>query len=207
HSLDLKNTRFSPLDQITTANAGKLALKWSYQLEAADTAAAITPLVVGGVMYFNSGSKLIALDAATGKRLWIASIAEPALKRGGRGPAYGGGRIYSLADNVIYAVDAKSGTPIESFGGRGGLRFVNSALEFKYPGKYPKDVDVNSLGYRLSAPPTYLNGTLYAAVASSDDLIGGGLLVALDGTTGAVKWVFTTIPQGPQDDGWETSKP
>ena len=40
----------------------------------------------------------------------------------------------------------------------------------------------------------------------SDSLLPGGLLVAVDGTTGAIKWVFNTVPQGPQDDGWEIAK-
>jgi glucose dehydrogenase len=206
HSIDLSNSRFSRLDRINASNVGYLALKWSYALDATDTTAQITPLVVGGVMYFNSGSKMFALDAATGKRLWLTEIPDTTLKRGGRGPGYGDGRVYALAENVIYAVDAKTGTPIESFGGRAGLKFVNKALEFKYPGKFPKDLDVNSIGYRLSAPPTYYNGTIYAAVASSDQLINGGLLIAMDGATGAVKWVFTTVPQGPGDDGWEIAK-
>jgi alcohol dehydrogenase (cytochrome c) len=39
-----------------------------------------------------------------------------------------------------------------------------------------------------------------------DSHIPGGLLVAVDGTTGAIKWVFNTIPQGPHDEGWEIAK-
>ena len=40
----------------------------------------------------------------------------------------------------------------------------------------------------------------------SDSLLPGGLVVAVDGVTGAIKWVFNTVPQGPQDDGWEIAK-
>ena len=36
--------------------------------------------------------------------------------------------------------------------------------------------------------------------------VAGGLVVALDGATGKVKWVFRTVPQGPGDDGWEIVK-
>ena len=31
-------------------------------------------------------------------------------------------------------------------------------------------------------------------------------MIAADATTGAIRWVFNTIPQGPRDDGWEIAK-
>jgi alcohol dehydrogenase (cytochrome c) len=107
---------------------------------------------------------------------------------------------------VLYAVDARTGKFVESFGEKGVLPLINRALTFKYPGKYPDTLDPRTLGYRLAAPPAYFNNTLYVGLAASANLIPGGLLMALDATTGAVKWVFTTVPQGPGDDGWELTK-
>ena len=71
--------------------------------------------------------------------------------------------------------------------------------KFKYPEK-------ETAGYRMAAPPAYFNGTLYTSLGVSDRHIHGGLLVAIDGRTGAIKWVFNTIPQKPTDDGWEIAK-
>jgi len=34
----------------------------------------VTPLVVDGVMYFNAGNKLFAIDGATGASLWTREI-------------------------------------------------------------------------------------------------------------------------------------
>jgi glucose dehydrogenase len=51
-----------------------------------------------------------------------------------------------------------------------------------------------------------LNGTLYVGLSQSEKHIPGGLLAALDGRTGAVKWVFSTVPQSPADDGWDIAK-
>ena len=204
HNVDLSNSRFSPHDQINAANVGSLELKWSLQAE--PPVGRVTPLVIDGLMYFNAGKKLFALDAATGKAMWTVEATESPLARGGRGPAYGDGRIYALADYVIYAVDARTGSLVESFGEGGVSRFVNDALEFKYPGKFPADLDPTAIGYRLSAPPTYFDGTLYVGLAGSSGLIDGGLVIALDGTTGAIDWVFTTIPQNEQDDGWEIAQ-
>ncbi len=50
HNLDLHNSRFSPLAQITSANAGTLALKWTFETSKAESIGSITPLVVDGVM-------------------------------------------------------------------------------------------------------------------------------------------------------------
>ncbi len=125
---------------------------------------------------------------------------------GGRGPAYGDGRIYAFGPTMIYAVDALTGRAVESFGERGVLPVVNRALEAKDPGRYPASLDPTTLGYSMTTPPMYYGGTLYLGIGISDSLIAGGLLVALDGRTGEIRWVFRTVPQGPSDDGWDLAK-
>ena len=50
NGLDYGVNRFSPLDQITTGNVGKLGLAWSYSLDSIRGVEA-TPIVVGGIMY------------------------------------------------------------------------------------------------------------------------------------------------------------
>src|SRR5262245_25130036 len=67
HNIDIRNSRYSPLDQINTSNAGRLKEQWSIQASGSDIITQTTPLVVGGVMYYNAGSKMFAVDAATGK--------------------------------------------------------------------------------------------------------------------------------------------
>ncbi len=204
HNLDLHNTRYSSLQQIDTSNVSRLDVSWSFQAPGGYIGET-TPLVVDGVMYFNSGSQLFALDAATGKTVWTFQADQP-FRGGGRGPAYGDGRIYAFGNSVMYAVDAKTGKLVESFGKDGLLRIVNNALQFKYPGKYPADLDPTALGYSMATPPTYYNGTLYVGLPFSDSLLPGGLVVAADGVTGAIKWTFNTVPQGPQDEGWAIAK-
>ena len=46
HNADLSNTRYSPLDQITVANAGALVLKRSYEVPTSESIREETPLVV-----------------------------------------------------------------------------------------------------------------------------------------------------------------
>src|SRR2546426_2821956 len=77
HNLDLRNSRYAPVDEINTGNVGSLVVKWTYNASGADNISRITPLVIDGIMYFNAGSKLFALDAATGKQLWLTQIEPP----------------------------------------------------------------------------------------------------------------------------------
>ena len=204
HSLDLASSRYADLTEINTTNAGTLAVKW--QFDSGTALGQLTPLVVDGVMYFNAGSKMFALKADTGEQLWMTEIS-PSFNPTGRGPAYGDGRIYAYGATTLYAIDAKTGKPLESFGDKGQMSVVNKALDFAYPGKFAKDVDPVSLGYfSLTTPPTYFNGTLYIGLSHGDSHIIGGLLVALDGRTGAVKWTFNPVPQQTEDSGWDIAK-
>ena len=205
HNLDEYNSRYSPLTEINRSNVGSLELKWSLQTDVTMRVGEVTPLVIDGVMYFHAGSTLFAVDAATGESVWTFE-AEEEFTGGGRGPAYGDGRIYAYGQSIMYAVDARTGTPVESFGRDGLLRVVNQALSFKYPDTYPPTLDPTSIGYSMTNPPAYRDGTLYVGMPFSDSLLPGGLLAAVDGETGAVKWVFNSIPQGPRDAGWEISK-
>jgi outer membrane protein assembly factor BamB len=108
HNRDVRNTRYSPLNQIDASNVGRLAVSWSFQAPGGINISATTPLVVQGVMYFNSGSQLFALDAATGTQISTFHADRP-FRGGGRGPVYGDGRIYAFGSSVLYAVDAKTG--------------------------------------------------------------------------------------------------
>jgi len=53
HNRDLYNSRFSPLADVAASNADRLALKWSFP--AGVNIGEVTPLVLDGVMYVNSG--------------------------------------------------------------------------------------------------------------------------------------------------------
>ncbi len=205
HSRDTHNSGYSPLDQITPANAATVAQRWSMDLPKGEGAFSQTPLAVDGVLYVSSGSKVFAIDGATGLQKWMAEVT-PSFKGGGRGPAYGDGRIYAFGNSIVYAIDATTGKPVETFGDHGQLRIVNRALEVKDPGRYPPGFDTESLGYSMTTPPTYANGTLYVGVPFADSLINGGLVIAADGVTGAIKWVWRAIPQGPDDDGWDLAR-
>jgi quinoprotein glucose dehydrogenase len=205
HNLDAQSSRFLPLTQIDPSNAGQLTVKWRVDLPKPASAGSGTPIVIGGIMYMNSGSTLFAIDGATGKTLWTRKAAKD-FPGGGRGPASGDGRVYIAGRSMIAAFDVETGRPVDAFGTRGVVNPARLALDFKDPGKYPADLNPETLGYSMAGASTYANGTLFVPLASSEGLVRGGLLAAIDGTTGKVKWVFRTVPQGPEDDGWELTK-
>ena len=192
-------------DEINTTNVDGLELAWSFEPGAGPGIAQATPLVVDGVMYLNAGSTLFAVNAVSGESIWTLTMDETLAARG-RGPAYGDGRVYAFGAATMYATDGKTGELVESFGDAGRLEIISEALHFQYPDAYPPGFDADSLGYQLTTPPVYFDNTLYAGVALSENHIPGGLVIAADATTGAIKWVFNTVPQGPRDDGWEIAK-
>ena len=205
HNLDLDNSRYSELDEVNTETVGGLAERWSYEVESGIDVSEVTPLVVDGVMYFHAAASVIAIDAVTGAEVWSLELDEARRNRV-RGPTYAEGKIYSYNGPNLVAADAKTGELVESYGDGGVLPVVGLALQAKYPDVYPPTLDPHELGYRITAAPAYHDGTLYAGAALSEGHIPGGLVIATDATTGAIKWVFNTIPQRPQDDGWEIAQ-
>jgi len=68
---DQADTRFSPLKDINRDNVARLGEAWSYPLKGYGTQ---VPLVVAGVMYFPAGNRVVALDADTGKEVWVHTV-------------------------------------------------------------------------------------------------------------------------------------
>src|SRR2546425_5178230 len=136
YGADIGNTHYSPLDQINASNFNKLEVAWhfktdnpgprpEYQYEG-------TPLMANGVVYSTGGTRraVFALDAATGELMWTHSEREGARgsaaprQLSGRGLAYwSDGReeriIYVTPGYRMLALDAKTGTPVPSFGKNG----------------------------------------------------------------------------------------
>src|SRR5579862_5560522 len=64
-------TRYSPLNQINTANVSRLGLAWSYDIPSGGGGQEGTPLVSNGTIYgISNWSVVFAVDALTGKERW-----------------------------------------------------------------------------------------------------------------------------------------
>jgi alcohol dehydrogenase (cytochrome c) len=107
--------RFSPLDQITTANVKNLELQWVFQARSLEKFEA-TPLVVDGVLYtIQAPNDVVALDAVTGRIFWTyqynnAPEGRACCGRVNRGLAILGNTLYmGTIDAHLIALDARTG--------------------------------------------------------------------------------------------------
>ena len=115
--------RFSPSDQIDTANVADLKVDWFLDLPR-DVGLVSTPLVVDGTLYFTGTTNVIrAVDAATGELLWeydpeVAKEVAGNRKIGwkhNRGISFYEGKIFAATwDGRLFALDAKSAREIRT---------------------------------------------------------------------------------------------
>ncbi len=65
------DSRYVALNQITKANVVQLTIAWSYPTRDSN-AYACNPIIIGDTMYVLArGSSLVALNATTGKEIWV----------------------------------------------------------------------------------------------------------------------------------------
>lgn len=222
YTADVKGSKYSPLDQINSANFNELEIAWrfktdnlgnrpEYKLEG-------TPLMVGGVLYTTAGTRraVVSLDAKTGELQWVYSLREG--KRGAAAPRQLSGRGLSYwtdgkgDDRVLYvtpgyrliALNAHTGRPIASFGKDG---MVDLKVGVVYGNEQPIDVETGEIG--LHSTPTVVKDMILVGSAMKEGMTiethnnSKGLVRAFDVRTGKMIWNFHTIPR-PGEPGNET---
>src|SRR5262245_14928107 len=108
---------FSPLNQVTAANVGRLQLVWSMATGQVEGHQA-PPIVNNGVMFVATpGNQVLAIEARTGKLLWRYKRPLPEdvihLHPTSRGVALYGDNVYfASADCVLVALDARTGKEV-----------------------------------------------------------------------------------------------
>ena len=193
---DATKQRHSRLAQINRGNVQRLTLAWSHDtLEKGDTQT--QPIVVGRVMYaYTPTHKAIALDAATGKLLWTfdPGIAGTGANRGLMAWHSGSdARVFAAVDNFVYALDASTGKPIESFGQHGRIDLRENL------GRDPAGQSV-----RLTTPGVVWHDLMILGGRVSEALPASpGFVRAYDVRSGSLRWTFHTIPQ-PGEPGYDT---
>jgi len=207
HGGDPGHQQYSALDRINTTNVQRLRVAWTYRAgdARADNRSQIQchPIIVGGVLYATSAQlKAFALDAATGRPLWtfdpFQAGAEQHSLGVNRGVVYWGEgddrRILFTAGQRLYALDARTGKPVAGFGAGGSVDLREGLGR-----------DVSGL-YVLSNTPGAVYRDLLilgTRVSEGPGPSAPGHVRAYDVRTGAVRWIFHTIPQ-PGEYGYET---
>jgi len=178
--------RHSALTQITPANAKDLTLKWVFQTRTLDKQEN-TPLVVDGVMYtIQSPNDVIALDAATGKTIWIylhkpaPGTVNPCCGNLTRGVAILGDKLFlATLDAQMIAINAKTGKEL----------WKTQVADYKQQ-------------YSMTVAPIVVKDKVITGVAGGEHGIRG-FISAYDVNTGKEVWKFNTVP-GPGEAGYET---
>jgi len=177
--------RFSPLSEINRDNVGSLSLAWSKPLAAGQVE--IIPLVHEGVMYLTvpggreSGTRVVALDAATGETLWEYVP-----------PNAASSRIKALAiygDMIYYTAPAPNGEPNAVI----ALDATTGAVRWQTP----VTVETHTAG-ALVVEGKVISGRACNTARSNC------YLVAHDARTGKEAWRFHTSPGAgePGDASW-----
>ncbi|MCB5426433.1 PQQ-binding-like beta-propeller repeat protein [Altererythrobacter sp. CC-YST694] len=195
YARDLGGTRYSPLDQINTANVKDLEQAWSFRLRPEGGAGLLggtAPIVIRNVMYLPLGNAVVALEADTGKEIWR----HPVRGMVRRGVSYWPGegrlkpRIFYSVGNAIVALDAATGKLDTAFG-KGGSAAIEGS-----PYSYP--------------PSVYKNVLVIGANTAEMPRGPSGNSRAFDARTGQKLWEFNTVPQPGEvghetwlDDGWK----
>lgn len=209
-----ENTRYSALQQIDTNNVQQLQVAWEYHTGDADTVhhsqIQCNPLIVDSVLFGTTPQmKLFAVHAVTGKSIWVfdpyaidTSIAGATalhfILNNSRGITWWSDgqqdqRIFYTAGSYLFAINAATGKPVDSFGEKGKIDLHNGL-----------DRDVTGLFVTATSPGIVYKDLLIMGSRVDESMPSApGHIRAYDVRTGAQQWIFHTIPH-PGETGYET---
>jgi polyvinyl alcohol dehydrogenase (cytochrome) len=183
-----ENSRFQSSPGIAASDVPRLKVKWAFGFPGV-LAANAQPVIVAGRVYVGSDNGIVySLSAATGCVHWYFQA--PAAVRAAptiapRSDAPGSPYVVYVADRAanVYALDASSGELL-----------------------WKTKVEDHPAA-RITGSPQFYAGILYVPVASSEEVVGGGIdyecckfrgsLVALDAASGRQVWKSYTIAEAP----------
>jgi quinoprotein glucose dehydrogenase len=189
-------SRYSSLTQIDRSTVGRLRVAWTY--DTAETGGLQTqPIVADGMLFgLTPSHKAFAVDAGTGTHLWTFDSGVES-RGANRGVMYWTDgqdrRLFVAISTYVYAVDARTGKAIASFGADGRIDLRNDL------GREPRAQSV-----RLTTPGVVYRDLLIVGGRVSEGLPASpGDIRAYDARTGALRWSFHTVPH-PGEAGYET---
>ena len=172
--------RFSPLTKINKSNVKNLVPVWSHSLND-NRGAESFPIIHDGVIYATTHNSTVAVDALNGKPVWkVLHDYPPETLRVvccgivNRGAAiYEGKVIRSLMNNIVMAMDAKTGKEIWSTASPAPATIEN--------------------GYAMTGAPLVVGGVAIVGVAGAE-YGPRGFIEGYDANTGKHLWRHYNVP-------------
>jgi quinoprotein glucose dehydrogenase len=202
------SAQYSALRQINRSNVKDLQVAWTYPT--GDGAKyAFNPLIADGLMYvLAKNNSIVALDAATGKEVWVHATDPKTTLITNRGINYwqsrdgSDRRLLFAVNNFLQAIDAHTGSPIPSFGKNGRVDLKEGLRR-----------DPNSIALVQSLTPgkVFDNLIILGSATNQEYDSAPGDIRAYDVRTGKLAWTFHTIPHEGEfgydtwpKDAWKT---
>ena len=184
--LGTQGQRFSPLAKITPNNISKLVPAWSFSFGGEKQRGQESqPVIHNGKMFVTASySRIYALDAATGKKLWkyehrLPEGIMPCCDVINRGAAlYDNLVIFMTLDAQIVALDQATGDVV-----------------------WKEKIDDYAAGYSATAAPIIANGLVLTGVSGGEFGVVGRV-EARDAKTGAMVWSRPTV-EGHMGYTWD----
>ena len=212
------HTKYSVAADITRATVSQLDVAWEWEVgelplpESGTRPGAFqaTPIMIDNVVYVSTMyTRVVALDAETGVELWAfdpkSSVTNPrGVSPGGfkhRGIAFWRDgdeiRIFLNSRNRLYAIDAKTGQLVSTFGENGSRSLIEGHGR-----------PIGREEFDQTSPPVVFEDLVIVGSRIPDRLQRRfdtpGSVQAFDTRTGARRWIFFTVPQSNDDFGAET---
>ena len=192
------SSQYSSLKQINKSNVKQLEVAWSYAT--GPGIYTFDPLVVDGVMYVLAKSNsIVALDAITGRELWV----HPNIGLvGARGMNFweskdrSDRRLFFINNGFLTAIDARTGKTVDSFGDNGRTDLRNG-LD-RDPGRALQTSNPGRIFENLIVMPLPAGNATYDSTPAD--------IHAYDVVTGKLVWIFHVIPH-PGEFGYDTWPP
>ncbi len=188
---------YSTLSQINKENVKNLKLAWSYSTKDVGQMQ-MNPIVVDTILYgVTAALRAVAIHAGTGEELWRFGDSLRLNLSTSRGVSYWSKgedkRILYTAGPNLYAINALTGKSISSFGENGKIDLHTGMPDSA------KDKFLIS-----NTPGTVYKDLIIMPVRVGEDVGSApGNIMAFNVMTGAVEWVFHTIPH-PGEEGYDT---
>jgi quinoprotein glucose dehydrogenase len=185
------SSRFSPLDQIKKSNVARLEIAWFYPHGNLN----FNPIAAEDLLFVSGrGNSLVALDASTGKEVWIHENIPNLSSRGinyWQSPNGRDRRLLLTTGPYLQAIDARTGKSILTFGTGGFVDLRQGVLR-------------GENGMRVPNPGKVFENLLILGSAPGESWMSApGDIRAFDVVTGRLVWQFHTVPQ-PGEFGYET---